>query len=122
MTRRSLCRGASIVLLLVTIAGGSESRAQTPVPSPPPATLRLAWDHDGINTDLFKVLADGVVVTDNIPSTARAVAFPALTPGNHSLTVQACNLAGCSSSAPLLVVVVVMPAPATNLRLETVAP
>lgn len=91
--------------------------AQTPVPSPTPATTSVAWDHDGVNVDSFKLLSDGAVVS-TMPSTDRKAAFPALTPGMHTLVVQACNIAGCASSTPLVVRIVVVPSNPTNIRIE----
>jgi hypothetical protein len=97
--------------------------AQTPVPSPTPSTTRLAWTHDGVNTDRYELSVDGAI-TDLGPLTPYSgteyrIPFPALTPGSHTLIVRACNVAGCAASEPFPVQVVVQPAAPAALRIVT---
>ena len=107
------------ILAWVVVAG--VGWAQTPVPSPTPATTKLCWDHDGVNLDRFDLTIDaGVAASVGKPvpvGTLYCVAFPALTPGTHTLVVSACNVAGCAASAPFPVSVVVQPTPPANLRI-----
>jgi hypothetical protein len=109
----------SCILAWVVVAGVAS--AQTPVPSPTPATTKLCWDHDGISVDRFEVTIDAggaASVGKPVPVGVQyCVAFPALTPGTHVLVVSACNLAGCAASAPFPVSVVVQPTPPANLRI-----
>lgn len=106
-------------LLLAQIAG-----AQTPVPSPTPSATRLAWDHDGVNTDGYRLKVDAAAAVD-VVATCAVVAgvrtcdtpFPALTPGAHTLLVIAWNIAGETASDPFLVNVIVVPGKAGNLRI-----
>jgi len=101
----------------------SAAAAQTQVPSPTPPSTKLAWDHDGVNTDGYKLVVDGAATDLGKPAPVTGqtyeVPFPALTPGTHTLIVQACNLAGCASSAPFPVQVVVVPAAPGALRIVT---
>lgn len=83
-------------------------------------TERLAWSHDGVNVDRFELMVDAgapatLVVTQT--GTEYRAPLPALTPGDHTLAVRACNVAGCSAPVSLQVRVVVIPAPVTNLRI-----
>ena len=109
------------VLLTAVLAG--EVMGQTQVPSPTPATTRLCWDHDGANLDRFTLAVDAGTPSDvGKPAPTGqtyCVPFPALTPGNHTLVVAACNIAGCSASAPFPVSVVVVPTPPGTLRIVT---
>jgi hypothetical protein len=76
----------------------------------------FAWDHDGVNLQTQQVCVDGTCVAVPGANTVRSVPMPAMTPGAHALTVKSCNAAGCRESAPFQVTLVVLPAPATNLR------
>lgn len=86
-----------------------------------PGTAQLAWDHDGINVDSFVVSVDGQDQTPipfvASPNGTYTTAFPALTPGLHTLRVAACNIAGCRQSDPFDVNVVVVPSQPTGLRI-----
>jgi len=99
--------------------------AQTPVPSPTPPTTRLAFDHDGVNTDGYKLQIDSqaaavVTATCAVVSAVRTceIPFPALTPGAHTLVLIAWNIAGEAASAPFAVTVVVIPAVPVNIRIR----
>jgi hypothetical protein len=99
--------------------------AQTPVPSPTPATTRLAFDHDGVNTDGYRLKVDEAVAVAITPTCAVVasvrtceIPFPALTPGAHSLVLIAWNIAGEAASAPFAVTVVVIPAVPANIRIR----
>jgi hypothetical protein len=100
-----------LLLLLSTVAS-----AQTPVAG----TERLAWSHDGVNVSRFELSVDAgpqtalVVTQTGLDYTAP---LPALTPGTHTLSLTACNVAGCSAPLAIQVRVVVIPAVVTNLRI-----
>ena len=96
--------------------------AQIPVPHPTPATWQLCWDHDGVNTDGF-IIQDGTTrVADvrpirNVTSPSYCMPFPALTPGPHTLTAIAYNIAGrAPESDPLVISLVLVPTRVTNLQ------
>jgi hypothetical protein len=106
---------ASGIVLMASMAS-----AQTPVPSPTPPTVKIAWDADGINTDGYKLFDDTVVILANIPPNLREIPFPALTPGAHNLFLKAFNTAGDSGPSNVLAVrVVVIPSAPTNMRIIT---
>jgi hypothetical protein len=81
---------------------------------------QVAWDHDRVNTTRFEAVIDGN--TNNprdigLPAT-NLWPLPALTGGNHSVALRACNTAGCSAwSTALQIQVIVVPGVPTNLRL-----
>lgn len=120
-----------MLLVLVLLLGVcSVSAAQVVVP--PSGNRSVRWDHDMVDTDKYVLKSDSVIVTDNIavtpcdpdcggPITAGLrvfqTPFPALTPGNHTLTVEACNLAGCNASEGLAIRLIVIPSRPLNLRL-----
>jgi len=112
-----------LALLALACLVATSANAQTPVPSPTPASTRLQFDHDGVNTDGYRLQIDGgekLLVTANcVAGTVRTcdIPFPALTPGAHTLVVIAWNIAGEAASDPFLVSVVVVPAKATNIRI-----
>lgn len=102
--------------------------AQVIVPSPTPSTLKLLWDHPGTNVDKFLLCVDALpctdvpltaVLTTETPQTAGwkvyGVAWPAMTPGTHSLVVKASFLGAEQASAALSASLVVVVAP-TGLR------
>jgi hypothetical protein len=109
----------AFLFLLAPVAG-----AQTPVPSPTPATTKLAFDHDGVNTDGYRLKIDAAAAVAITPTCAVVgsvrscdIPFPALTPGAHTLIVIAWNIAGEAQSDPFAVNVIVVPAKATNIRI-----
>jgi hypothetical protein len=96
--------------------------AQTQVPSPVPANTKIAWDHDGQNTDRYLLDVDGVATDVGKPTpvgTTYAVAFPAMTPGTHTLKVCAENVSGRACSAPFPIALVAVPNAPTTLRIVT---
>lgn len=107
---------------LAAVLFASTVLAQQPVPAPTPSTTKLAWNHDGVNVDGFRLTIDGGTPTDLGAVTRQAdghyeIAFPALTPGLHTLSLVAYNIAGNSASAVLSVRLVAIPADPTNLRI-----
>lgn len=118
---RRVLAGLVAACLLIPAGAAAQSPA---VPVPSPNTLKLAWDHDGLNTDGYALTVDGVraVVTPTcaVVNTVRTceMPFPALTPGDHTLIVSAFNAAGEASADPLLVTVFVKPAKPGNVRLK----
>ena len=113
----------SVLLALACLVVPSAANAQTTVPLP--TTSKLSWDHDGVNTDGYKLQIDGgeklaVTATCAITSGVRSceIPFPALTPGNHTLIVIAWNIAGEAGSDPFAVTVVVVPAKPVNIRIK----
>ena len=107
--------GSFVVMLL---AAASVAQAQTAVT---PSQFFL-WDHNGVSLQTQQVCVDGTCAA--VPGTAavRSVPMPAMTPGSHVLTIKSCNQDGCSESAPFPVRLVVIPAPATNLRVTAQPP
>ena len=106
----------------IILFGTAIACAQVPVPSPTPGATRLAWDHDGANTDGYRIYEGTAVLIDNIPATDRQTAFPALTPGVHALVARAFNVAGESVDSNVLSVrLVVIPTSPGNFRVITVA-
>lgn len=116
--RRVVC---ALLFLWLVATGAASAQTPVPIPSPVPATYKLSWDHDGVNVASWKLTIDGTdqAITPTGPTNGDdwEVAFPALTPGNHTLTVSACNISGCGTSDPLSVRVVVVPARPTGLRI-----
>jgi hypothetical protein len=109
-----------VLSLLVPLVGTLE--AQTQVPLPVPANTQIAWDHDGQNTDRYLLTVDGVARDVGKPTptgTTYAVAFPAMTPGAHTLSVCAENVAGRACSPPVSIALVVVPNAPTTLRIVT---
>ncbi len=123
MRRVSLAVVLVLVALLTATIGAAEVVAQTQVPSPTPASTRIAWDHDGANTDRYLLIVDGGAPTDLGKPTPTgqtySTAFPALTPGTHSLVICAENIAGRACAAPLTVAVVVVPTMPAAVRIVT---
>lgn len=115
-----------LVLALLLIA--VPAFAQVVVPSPPPATLKLVWDHPGTNVDKFLLCVDALPCTD-VPLTAvlpaetpvtpgqkvYGVPWPSMTPGVHTLTVKTFFLGAEQPSAALAATSVIVTAP-TGLR------
>lgn len=71
----------------------------------PPATRRsfLAFTHDGVNTTKYQACIDALPCVDlirasrpDIPAGEIWMNFPAVTPGDHTATVVACNDTVCS--------------------------
>lgn len=120
-----IARVAALVGLVLVLAVPGIARAQTPVPSPTPATTKLAFDHDGVNVSGYKLQVDAgeklpVVATCTGEGSVRTceIPFPALTPGPHTLVVIAWNLAGEAASDPFAVTVVVVPTKPVNIRIK----
>jgi hypothetical protein len=121
-----------ITALALVLAISVPSFAQTTVPSPIPPTTRIAFDHDGLNTTGYKLKVDTgeptIVATTPLAGSpgSLTIAFPALTPGVHELTVSAFNADGEAASDIFTVRVTVVPAKPLNLRLaaglQTAAP
>lgn len=92
------------------------------------ATTRLAWDHDGVGVTYWQWEFDGnkpiVIEPTKLPATdlqaastgSWVMAWPALPPGTHTVTVSACNDAGCGTSSPFVFRYVVAPDPPARLR------
>ena len=95
--------------------------AQTPVPSPTPAAYSIEWAHDGVNLEGFIIQVDGARVADILPERrpdgTYRVPVPAMTPGAHTITVEAYNVAGRSTPTTLSVTVMIVPTPVTGLRI-----
>ena len=109
----------STVVLVVLVAGIASAQ----VPSPTPPTVKIGFEHDGVNTDGYALIVDSVrtvtVATCTGTGAARTCTtpFPAMTPGLHSLQVEAFNAAGVGISTPLSVTVFVKPTDPTNVRI-----
>lgn len=71
----------------------------------------LSWDHDGVNVTHFTCQIDaGAQVDLSLPvpiGTAYSVPLTscgAIANGQHTLTIRACNLNGCTAAAAIYVV------------------
>jgi hypothetical protein len=102
--------GAVIAVVALAWVGAvpSASLAQQTVPTPPTATSRVVWEHDGAGVDWFEVRIDGTTVSmaglgDRESGNVFTVPLPLLFPGNHQLVVAACNTTGCAASEPLAI-------------------
>jgi hypothetical protein len=120
----SAARRLGLLLVLVLLAPLVVALdAQTQVPSPVPASTRIAFDHDGVNTDRYVLTVDGVDKDLGklapVAGTTYETPFPSTTPGAHVLTVCAVNVAGRACSSPFPISVVVTPNAPTTLRIVT---
>ena len=119
----------ALVFALVPVLGFAQTPPDKKVPYPVPASVFVGFDHDGINTEDYGIRIDGqtrVVVPavrvgpdrDGVPGLFEyEFPFPAMTPGLHTFTVDAFNMAGCGVSAPFVVELVVVPANPSSIRL-----
>ena len=110
--------------VLTVLALAMPASAQTPVPSPTPPTTLIAFDHDGVNTDGYRIKIDAAAAVAVTPTCAVVGAartceftFPAMTPGNHTLWIIAWNAAGEGTSVPFAVTVFVAPVAPGNIRI-----
>lgn len=106
-----------LLALLAVLLSTVGAQAQ---PTPVLPTAQLAFDHDGVDTDRYELAVDGGEWAAT-PATGvdgvYTAALPALTPGQHTLVVRACGLAGCSVGSNVLTVrLVVVPSPPGQLR------
>lgn len=83
-----------------------------------PTNTQLQWDHDRQHVTHFNLVIDGVITNLGLPE-ENEITFPALTPGEHVIIVQACNsdLEICVASDPFEIQVIVLTKP-TNLRIR----
>jgi hypothetical protein len=123
-----MTRFATLIALTLTLSA-VEAVAQTTVLAPVPPTTMLAFDHDGLNTDGYALWVDGVrqtVTTTLVGTTERRTAFPAMTPGTHTIEftafVMVDGVAIDSAKSPTLTVrIVVVPVAPGLPRLITVS-
>lgn len=110
-----------LLLALVLLALPALAAAQTQLPFPLPSTCKIQWDHSGANVTSWQVRIDGQLVTTVAPAqsgtTWTVTPCPSITAGNHTMTVSACNVGGCTASAPYSFTLVVSPNGVTNLRM-----
>ena len=110
-----------ILMIALFLFVAAPAWAQTPVPSPTPAAYSIEWTHDGVNLEGFIVQVDGVRVADLLPERrpdgTYRVPVPAMTPGAHTITVEAYNVAGRSAPTTLAVTVMSVPSAVTGLRI-----
>jgi len=121
--------GTTIGVLAGLLLASVVVSAQTATPS-----SHLTWDQGGpdlptIQAYTFRYYADGgatgnvlaaVVCTSagTPPVVTCTVPFPAFTPGSHTLTLTAANVAGESTpSAPLAFTMIVQPSSPANVRI-----
>lgn len=96
------------------------AHAQTPVDVKPGVAFTVAWDHDGLNQASFRIIIDGQVVKNWLPTDLTktgpdpvtglfayqaVVPIPGLTVGTHTLIIQAYNTYAKADSLPLTQVV-----------------
>lgn len=100
------------------------SFAQEVVPVPTPTTTRLGWNASPASEEilgyrLYEMVGTTYTMFVEVNAATTEVNFPAMTPGVHTLVVRAYNVAGESGdSAPLVVRLVVVPAPPTGLTVR----
>jgi len=117
-----------VALVLIGLSAGYAS-AQTPATG----SNKIGWDQtaltlaeaQGYTYKYYPDAATAGIVLTNVVCTGTTspfkceVAFPAFTPGNHSLTLTTSNLAGESvKSAPLNFAFVVTPSAPVNLIIK----
>ena len=109
--------------LLLFAAGASAQTVQ--VPYPVPATYKLGWDHSAPSTvDRFEsrigtgAWADvGKVACPAPDASSFCQPFPSIpAPGQYVYEVRACNIAGCSVSAPFGFTAVAVPTVPATIR------
>jgi len=103
-----------VVILLAGFLMFAASAAAQPVVPSPPGETRLAWNHSGENVRWYDIVVDGrdrffQALPCMVSAGYYEVPLPVLTPGTRRLTVEACNMAGCAASDPLVVTVVSAP-------------
>lgn len=119
----------SLILGMLLVAGTVQAQSVTPA-------NKLAWNQQApdvatANAYVYKYYADGAIVGVMVAATcAAAIApdttgetcsfpFPAFTPGSHSLTLTASNIAGESAkSAPITFTMIVTPVAPGSLRIQ----
>ena len=106
-------------LLIVLLFVAAPVAAQTSVPAN--AVLTLAADHDGANTDGYRVYVDGVKVSD-VPKTALVAGVltatvPAQKPGPHTVQLAAYNAVAEVKSDPVTFTALQTPLKPSNLKL-----
>lgn len=119
-----------ILLAVVLLFAASTAFAQNP---PATGTNKIGWDQEGpslteVQAYTWKYYADksvvgvsltGVSCTGTASPYQCEVSFPAFTPGTHTLTLTATNLAGESpQSNPLNFTFVVTPSAPKNLIIK----
>lgn len=129
MIRRFLVLAA---LCVVPVVASAQSRGGdvAVVPSPIPVSTMVIWDMPaGVDVDGYRLIVDGerreLGAVAALPGMkglngtdlVYGVPFPALTPGNHILVVEAYNDAGQEASAELQLRVIVKPTAPLNPRL-----
>ena len=122
MKKLSSIAGLALLgLMLSTLAFAQPSTPTVPIPVP--SSTNLAWNHDGVDVDGFRLYIDDGPSVDLGAVTRRqdgsyAVPFPALTPSLHTLGISAYNGAGESGRATLEVRMRAVPTNPTNLHIE----
>lgn len=117
---------ASIAAIVLLFSASAQAQTGTP-------TSRLAWDQGAPDLATAQAYAytyyadgattgtalTGVTCTGTAAPFTCSAAFPAFTPGNHTLTLTAKNVAGEGpKSSPLSFVFVVLPSAPQNVRIQ----
>jgi hypothetical protein len=119
-----------VFMAVAILFSAAPAAAQTGTPS-----SKLTWDQTApdlatANSYIYKYYADGAITASPLTGVtcvtgAQAgvftcsTSFPAFTPGSHSITLTASNVAGESvKSSPLAFTFVVVPGAPTNLRIQ----
>jgi hypothetical protein len=116
-------RIAVVVIMLVgVLLCWSPAAFAQPVEVPANTALTVAWDHDGANTDGFKVYIDGAHIA-TVNAAARTAPLSPLTPGTtHVIEISAFNTEAEVRSVPLSVYVKrPRPMPPINPRITEVS-
>lgn len=115
--KRVLCLLACLTLPVV-----ADAQAPVFLPSPLPSTCKVQWDHSGLDVQRWEIKLDGVVILASATPTQSGTTWtvtpcPPMAVGTHSLTVAACNVAGCGTSLPYAFRLVVQPVSPTSVRM-----
>lgn len=103
---RRLMRGVGLLVVAGVLALFSLAPAAQPGPI---HTYTCQWTHDGVNTDTYEILVDGVQATTMLNTVATCPAatprvctspLPMTTNVAHTVIVQASNAFGSASSDP----------------------
>jgi hypothetical protein len=116
-----------LVTLVIVVSCISQINAQNATPLSSLVFDQIAPDLNTANSYIYKYYPDesttGMNLTVNCTGTASPFTctspMPAFTPGMHSLTITAANVAGESpKSSPINFTFVIIPSSPTNLRIQ----
>jgi hypothetical protein len=95
----------TILLAVAMLLQAHGTQAQTPVQIPANTAVQVAYDHDGLNVDGFRLKVDGTPLATTVGKDVRVIDLAPLPSGNHTILVTAFNTDGETDSDPLLIYV-----------------